>query len=718
MKKQIKFAVFLLMTLGMGLSAQGAAPETAGKFTLAQRRTLFTEGVNAFQDKQYEAARQSFEGLREQYPELQDYVEFFLADTYLNLGENQKALAACQQFLKKYPVHPVAAEVRFKTANLLLGEQRYPEAIALYQNLLEHSARDQGNLYYQLGKAQAGMGNDKEAVFALQQVIAFHPDFSSLAEAQQDLQQILQKAPQLKPQWTEDTLFNHAQALFQLGRHKQALTQYEAFRKQYPQSKRLAECAFGMADAYFRLRNKKDGLNVLEKLAAQYQTANPEIAARALYQIGVKHWGADENAQAQAYMQRIVKAYPQTSWSATARYVLGRIAQDGDAYPEAAKWYAAVYETQPRSEFAEEALWRAGWALYLAQQYAPAEKLFAQARAAFPNGDYVNDALYWQGRTCEKMPNRPAALKMYQQLAQSAPSTYYGILAQKRLRLLNVPAAVPAKQNGEIPAVAVVLQALQPMQPPARYDEIARHVSKILEFQAIQLTGYAVKEIEWLAALDSEAGQTPGRPPLLTYLLSRLYAGIGKYLPAIQCISELETALKQSAGQAFPFPWEKLKYPLAYWELIRKYAQANNLDPFLVAAVIRQESAYDPAAVSSANAKGLMQLMTFTGKHMAQKLGWKKFDVAQLYAPEINIQLGTQYLTQLLEQYDNNLYRTLAAYNAGPDSTKKWWPDKGANDQDAQEVIVENITYRATRLYIKQVLRSQHYYRVLYGEGL
>ena len=110
-----------------------------------------------------------------------------------------------------------------------------------------------------------------------------------------------------------------------------------------------------------------------------------------------------------------------------------------------------------------------------------------------------------------------------------------------------------------------------------------------------------------------------------------------------------------------------------------------------------------------------MQLITATGKRVAKELGLKNFDASQLFDPETNIQLGTKYLADLLEKLDGNVYRALAAYNAGPDATNKWWPEKGEVEQ---EVIVENITYRATRNYVKQVLRSQHYYRTLYADLL
>jgi soluble lytic murein transglycosylase len=186
-------------------------------------------------------------------------------------------------------------------------------------------------------------------------------------------------------------------------------------------------------------------------------------------------------------------------------------------------------------------------------------------------------------------------------------------------------------------------------------------------------------------------------------------------LKSIQLASKIESEIQQSDEHSFPYVLEPVKYPLAYWDIIKKQADQHKLDPLLVAAIIRQESAYDPEAVSSANAKGLMQIIPKTGKRIASKIGLKKFTTSQLHDPETNILLGTTYLAELLERYDGNLYRSLAAYNAGPDATKKWWPEKGEADH---EVIVENITYRATRNYVKRILRNQYHYSTLYSNLL
>jgi len=727
MGKLVHITVLVLIII---VSSYATAQETSEGLTLSQRRTLFTEGAKLFQEKKYKKAVQYFERLVDQYPELDDYVQFFLANTYINLGENQKALILLQKFLAQYSSHPVADSVRYNAANLLLAEEKYNEAIELYTFLLEQPERDRGKIYYQLGRAFLGIKNYKDAAFAFHQVVSFHPRHSYVKEARRYFQNILKKNPKLKPQWTEETLLEHANALLKARFYKSAIKQYEAFKKQYPESSRIPECEFGIVNAYFRSNDAKKGMSTLEQIVTQYKTTDREIAARALYTIGSKHWNADRNTQAKRYMQRIITEYGQTSWGDNACYVVGRIYQSENTYKEAARWYENLFKMYPTSEFVEESLWRAGWSYYLSQQYAKAEQLFLGGSRAFPTGSYQDDSVYWQGRTLEKLTNCHAAIKAYLQLVQASPDTYYGILAQKRLRTFNVTTETEQKKTGESPELLLVLKQLKQTIQPAIYDEITRRLSKVLELQEVALKKYAVKEVEWIVSLYNETSHAPsttvseerstsaGNPNqqlFFTYFLSRLYAFTGEYLKSIQLASKIESVLKRSDEQSFPYMLETLKYPLAYWDIIKKYTETNNLDPFLVAAIIRQESAYDPEAASSANAKGLMQIIPRTGKRVAKKVSLKNFRTSRLYDPETNVMLGTTYLAGLLEKFDGNLYRSLAAYNAGPDATNKWWTEKGEVDP---EVIVENITYRATRNYIKRVLRNQHHYRMIYSDLL
>lgn len=714
--------------LGLLLVPCLTAAEAPNSASLAPKRKLFVQGITAFQHQHYDEAITSFEQLTGKYTELDDYVRFFLARTLVETDDAPRALNEFQQFLTRYPSHPLADEVRLQIANLLFNDERYADALNWYTQLLEASTPDTGEFFYRLGRSAFETGAYQQAVDALQQVRVYHPTHPTAKDARQYLQMILKTYPNLEPQWTAEMTLDHADALLQGRAYDEAVRQYEAFLNAYPQSDRLEDAEFSKIAAYFRAGNAKAGIAALDALVTQYADAHPQIAARALYMRGYQHWNADRNTQARELMQRLVKDFPQTSWTDDAYYVIGRIYQSQRQYPQAARWYADLAQNYPSGDSAEEGLWRAGWARYLNAQYEQAAQLFATVPNRFPGGAYRDDSLYWQGRALEKTKQRDAAIRVYRQLVQISPDTYYGILAQKRLRLFQVSVERSSAEAERHPEFSEIFQRLRQILPPDTYKAVARRSTTISELRAVNLSDYAVKETAWVGGIlgiadeapdvftepqETVAGDNAGHRLMMVYFLARLYAFAGDYLSTIQLSSKIETFLEQTPGYDFPYMLHRLKYPLAYSDLIQKYAELNNVDPFLIAGIIRQESAYNSQARSYADARGLMQLIPSTGKRVAAREGIENFTTSRLYEPELNIRLGTRYLVDVLDRFDGNLYRALAAYNAGPKATEKWWPTSGTGDQ---ELIVENITYRATRNYVKRVLRNQHNYRLIYAD--
>jgi soluble lytic murein transglycosylase len=153
-------------------------------------------------------------------------------------------------------------------------------------------------------------------------------------------------------------------------------------------------------------------------------------------------------------------------------------------------------------------------------------------------------------------------------------------------------------------------------------------------------------------------------------------------------------------------------YPLGYWSIVYPAARARGVDPLLVAAVIRQESAFRPEAVSSANARGLMQLMPSTAAELSRATGAPPPRPEALHQPAANIDLGTTLLARLLARYDGSVVKALAAYNGGEEAVAKWERRYPARDEDE---FVELISYRETREYVKAVLGNHRQYQRLYA---
>ncbi len=154
----------------------------------------------------------------------------------------------------------------------------------------------------------------------------------------------------------------------------------------------------------------------------------------------------------------------------------------------------------------------------------------------------------------------------------------------------------------------------------------------------------------------------------------------------------------------------RVVFPWPFRDLIEQKARELELDPYLIAALIRQESAFTPTAVSRAGAHGLMQLMPRTAREVARRVG-AAWDVGLLTIADANLHLGANHLAGLLRHYDNRVVPTLAAYNAGGTPVRRWLR---STDSDDPVRFIERVTYVETRGYLRTVLRNLALYRALY----
>lgn len=149
-------------------------------------------------------------------------------------------------------------------------------------------------------------------------------------------------------------------------------------------------------------------------------------------------------------------------------------------------------------------------------------------------------------------------------------------------------------------------------------------------------------------------------------------------------------------------------YPTKYSEYVEKYSEENGIDKYLVYAIIKAESNFDENAVSASNAKGLMQLMYATAEEVAEQCGIELTE-ENIFDPEINIELGTRYISTLIERY-TNIGVALAAYNAGMTSVDKWLRE-GTISADGSDI--ENIPFKETNNYVRKILRDYEVYKEL-----
>jgi soluble lytic murein transglycosylase len=166
-----------------------------------------------------------------------------------------------------------------------------------------------------------------------------------------------------------------------------------------------------------------------------------------------------------------------------------------------------------------------------------------------------------------------------------------------------------------------------------------------------------------------------------------------------------------AGGEDLPAEMLRVVFPLDYWPLIRMQSQQRKLDPYLMTALVAQESTFIPDIRSSANAIGLMQIIPSTGRRYARTLGIRRFSAAMLTRPETNVRLGTAYFSDLVRRFGDE-HLALASYNAGEHQVSRWLAERPGLDR---EEFIDDIPFPETQNYVKRVLGMAEDYRRLYG---
>jgi len=225
---------------------------------------------------------------------------------------------------------------------------------------------------------------------------------------------------------------------------------------------------------------------------------------------------------------------------------------------------------------------------------------------------------------------------------------------------------------------------------------------RAIELKTLGLDSDAARELAGLTDRYS-------RDPDVLMAVATMLNEVGAYHHALRLArAKFRDKLERTGGIVDPSLW-KVAYPTGLLPTIKGQG-ANGVDPYLVAAIIREESQYDWRAVSRVGAIGLMQVMPGTANTVAQRLGLSAVGRDDLFDQETNIRIGVHYVEQLLEQFSGNLMHTIASYNAGPIVVGSWIALYRGRSQDE---FVELIPYQETRQYVKRVLRSYREYRRL-----
>jgi soluble lytic murein transglycosylase len=395
-----------------------------------------------------------------------------------------------------------------------------------------------------------------------------------------------------------------------------------------------------------------------------------------------------DGAAARQRYQDLLGRFPNSAEADDALYLLAdswqedRVAEPAFA-DRAIEAFDRLVRTRPGSYFADRAEMRAAHLSFALGRFDEAARRYA----AYDGSESAREARYWMARAREARGERDRALEIWRGLATGGD--WYAMLSRDRLA-------------GRAETSLSLLNAGYRPGPPAPLsdgaallaDPAGRTAAALLEFGERELA--RAELARGLARAGSDRGRLAAwADDLVAWGFPGLAVRIGATLG------------EAGAGRRWA-------HPAGFADAIDAEARAHGIDPFYVMALIRQESLFDPRAVSPVGATGLMQIMPATGREIADSTGWDGFDDERLTDPALSLHFGSRYLEDQLTRFDGFWPAVLAAYNGGPHNVARWWefPERGD-----PELWIDRIPYRETRNYVKKVVALYAAYRELYADA-
>lgn len=685
----------------LSLIRSGSPEAAAGLFLQAAEPRDFIlsdyarfEAANAyFKIKKYDAAAQELAALIAVYPEslLMPRAHLTLGKCYMEEKKNAEAIAAFRALIKNYGGADEAAEARYLIADLLERQKKWKEAYLAYEET---------DLYSPL------TSYGKKARLAIK----------ALKKKYKTRLPIFKASP--------EALFKKGMVYFDRGDFEMAANIFGRLAREFPRSKHMKE-AWLMLGRVEIQRNKIDSaISDLRRAA----TGPPNLAGKANYYLGIAYGRRNQLQKAIASLKKVVEKYPESDLADDAAYWAAYYQEKMGEISAALNGYYELIDKNPYSNLVPAAIWRIGRAYYWSGDFKNAATYFHMAQL-YPPGEESPRSIFFEAKALERLGNRAAALQTYEKLIKRFDHTYYAYRSREKLngnaisdldndQLLREDFNLVLKEIGsdDHEQLAAVMEIWEEKNGELFVSdissEVVAHLEKYKELMELGMVGYAADEARYLVGITSDSEKEP-----LQTKLGEILVQSGEYRTPIRFADHrVKSAIISGTQNSLPRKIWELAYPKGYWKQVSNAAKLYNLDPYLVLAVIREESRFNPKAISRSYARGLMQIIPKTGRGIAKDLGVKGYRTVRLYEPNLNVEMGSYFLSCLVKNFNDNTYLALAGYNGGPNRIKKYidnWYNGDLGLVDVDEFI-ESIPVMETRLYVQKVMGSYFEYKRLY----
>jgi soluble lytic murein transglycosylase len=653
----------------------------------------FAQAIDLIADGQYSNGLALIDRAALAGSPLEAYAHYYTGVALAGLGRYTDADTAYTTAASLRPSGYLSEALPLKIADIALGMGDRKRAIDTLEAIEDKKLSVAEDVFLQLGRAYELAGRKDDALEAYRRVYYDFPMSVQASDAQSALERL--QTLDSRPRNMFELEMARAEKLFAARRWAQARAGFDVLRRVATGDDRdLVNLRIAECDYYLdRHRAARDTLRPYQDGGAR------EAEARFFYLTATRALGSHDSYLSLA--RDLINDFPDSSWAEEALNNLAShyILVDDDAQADVV--FREVLQKFPRSRHSERAAWKVGWRLYRDRKFAEAAGIFEWAAAAHPRADYRPSWLYWAARSRDQVGEPSVANERYRLVIADYQNSYYGRLAAK---LLAARRDASGSDGIDVPPVRPALP------PPVVTDTLIR------ELVALRLYETAQQEIQYAQRVWGDSAQLQATVAFIRHNQGLTLKGVDRFNAIRGAITMMRRAYPQfmaAGGEELPPDVLRIIFPIDYWPLITKYSKHHELDPFLVTALIAQESTFTPEIRSHANAYGLMQLVPAAGRQYARKVGIR-YSQSLLTQPEPNVRLGTEYLKDVSERF-GGVHYALASYNAGPHRVAQWLKETPSLPQDE---FIDNIPFPETQNYVKRILGTAEDYRRLYGGGL
>ncbi len=479
-----------------------------------------------------------------------------------------------------------------------------------------------------------------------------------------------------------------------------------------PPPERLAEALWFMGRSYQALGQYNGAILTFAQLIEEYPDS-PNWGEANL-KMGLTMIDQGSYQRAKTTLRTFASQHPDNEFAPDALWRAARLEMSNKNFEQGHTHMHTLFDTYPTSQYASDAVYWAGQSAYQLGNYQESIEDWAYLTETYPQSLLVSYASYWRARSLRELGQEAEATAVLSETVQ-LPIDYYVLRARDWLTQqqphpvpLHIPTKVELEQ--ERSEAEAWLQSWLGSPPTDNLSAIGPELQSDSDFQrgdgllALGLRAEALLEFESV----KERWQDD---PLAMYQLAVYFGQQGLGRLSIRSAARFIFLSPAQSSEDTPLFVQRLMYPLHFAPLIIAEAENEDIDPALVAAIIRQESLFEPSAHSPVGARRLMQVMPTTGDYVAERSGFENLNRDQLWLPYVSIKFGAWYIEQQLAIFEGNEFAALAAYNAGPGNVLEW-----IKTSDDLDIFVESIPFRESRLYIRKIYTNLASYRRIYED--